>query len=72
MRRILVDFPDSLVDALAVFEEAQRRPVVVVISEAVEAYIAKHMEDGSADAFGLWKDKNVSGLQHQRELRSEW
>jgi predicted transcriptional regulator len=72
MSRILVDLPDSQVEELAEIVDAERRPRAAVIRDAIEAYIALHKPGLAADAFGLWKEKKVDGLEYQKRLRTEW
>ena len=72
MSRILVDLPDAQVEELAVLVEAERRPRAAVIRDAIEAYIANHKQAHGAEVFGLWKNKQIDGLEYQQELRSEW
>ncbi|WP_144156279.1 ribbon-helix-helix domain-containing protein [Paraburkholderia sp. BCC1885] len=72
MSRILIDLPDSQVEELAVLVEAEQRPRAAVIRDAIEAYILQHKAALGTDVFGLWKGKEVDGLEYQQELRSEW
>ncbi|MGN6087069.1 ribbon-helix-helix protein, CopG family [Trinickia sp.] len=72
MSRILVDLSEMQISQLAALVEAQRRPRAAIVRDAIDAYIATHNRTAGADAFGLWKHRNVDGLEYQRELRSEW
>jgi predicted transcriptional regulator len=72
MSRILVDLPDSQVEALAAIVEAEHRPRAAVIRDAIDAYVAQRKRALGKDVFGLWKRKKVDGLAYQQELRSEW
>jgi metal-responsive CopG/Arc/MetJ family transcriptional regulator len=72
MSRILIDLPNSQVDALAALVEAEQRPRAAVIRDAIEAYIVYHKAALGADVFGLWKSKPLDGVEYQQELRSEW
>ncbi len=72
MSRLLVDLSDEQIEALAEIVDAEQRPRAALIREAVAAYIAQHRPNVAADAFGLWKDKAVDGLEYQQALRSEW
>jgi metal-responsive CopG/Arc/MetJ family transcriptional regulator len=72
MSRILVDLPDTQLHELTEIVEAERRPRAAVIRDAIDAYIAQHKPSLAADAFGLWKDKQVDGLEYQQKLRAEW
>ena len=43
-----------------------------VIRRAVADYLgARHARDGD-DVFGIWRDRNLDGLQYERRLRREW
>ena len=48
-------------------------PVVpcLVVDFNVEAVLGK-AEVGMDDAFGLWKDDPLDGLEYEARLRSEW
>jgi hypothetical protein len=72
MSRILIDLPDSQIEALAVLVEAGQRPRAAVIRDAIEAYISQHKAAPGADVFGLWKGKKLDGLEYQQALRSKW
>jgi predicted transcriptional regulator len=72
MSRILIDLSDMQLSELAALAQAQQRPRAAVIRDAIGAYIAAHKRTVGADVFGLWKRKNVDGLEYQQALRSEW
>ena len=72
MSRVLVDIPDTQLEALAAIVEEEQRPRAALIRDAIEAYIADHKRLRGADVFGLWKSKKIDGLEYQQELRSEW
>ena len=43
-----------------------------VIRRAVADYLgARHVRDGD-DVFGIWRDRNLDGLQYERRSRREW
>ncbi len=72
MQRILVDVTDSQLRELSAIVEAERRPRAAVLRDAIEAYIALHKTSAGDEAFGLWKERQVDGLDYQEKLRSEW
>lgn len=72
MSRVLVDIPDTQLEALAAIVEEEQRPRAALIRDAIEAYIADHKRLHGGDVFGLWKSKKIDGLEYQQELRSEW
>ncbi|KVR49544.1 CopG family transcriptional regulator [Burkholderia ubonensis] len=72
MSRILIDLPDTQIQALAALVEAERRPRAAVIRDAIDAYLAQRKRAVGADVFGVWKEKKVDGLTYQEALREEW
>lgn len=72
MARILIDLPDEQLEALARIVERERRPRAAVIRDAVQAYVDQHRPHSAADAFGLWKGRQIDGLTYQDALRAEW
>lgn len=69
--RALVDIPDRQIDELAVICEAKKLSRAEAIRQAIASYIEKN-KPGTADAFGLWKNRKVDGLTYQEQVRSEW
>jgi hypothetical protein len=73
MRRTLVGFSENdlaELDALSVLKQVPRAKL---IRQAVGAYLEKiRPADSPDDAFGLWKDRKIDGLVHQKKLRDEW
>ncbi|HEX3665171.1 MAG TPA: ribbon-helix-helix protein, CopG family [Rhizomicrobium sp.] len=69
--RILVDMPDTQLKELARLSTATKRSRAAIIRDAVVTYIAKLKRDDD-DAFGLWGDHEIDGLEYQQKLRSEW
>ena len=72
MSRILVDLSEAQLLELGELAEAERRPRAALVREAIAAYLARHKKTHDIDVFGLWKDKNIDGLEYQIEVRSEW
>lgn len=70
--RILVDMPDKQVRELARLSAATKRPRAALIRDAVASYIARLKQTNADDAFGLWGDREIDGLEYQQKLRSEW
>ncbi|MCL2830625.1 MAG: ribbon-helix-helix protein, CopG family [Betaproteobacteria bacterium] len=72
MSRILVDLPEAQLEELALLVEEEQRPRAAVIREAIGEYLVHHRQGQVKGVFGLWKNRQVDGLEYQRELRSEW
>ncbi len=72
MSRILIDLPESQVQALAALVQVEGRPRAAIIRDAVDAYLVQRQPALGSSVFGLWKGKKPDGLAYQEELRSEW
>jgi metal-responsive CopG/Arc/MetJ family transcriptional regulator len=70
--RILVDVPDGQLKELARLGAASKRSRAAIIREALTSYLSGMKRSKIDDAFGLWGDHEVDGLDYQRKLRSEW
>ncbi|WP_136420347.1 ribbon-helix-helix protein, CopG family [Herbaspirillum sp. ST 5-3] len=69
--RALVDIPDRQIDDLTVICEAKKLSRAEAIRQAIAAYIERN-KPSAVDAFGLWKNRKVDGLEYQEQARSEW
>lgn len=70
--RTLVDIPDGQLKDLAQISKTNGQSRAAIIRDAIAAYIARHRPGRMDDAFGLWGDRKVDGLEYQKKLRSEW
>lgn len=70
--RTLVDIPEGELEALTKISEARKVSRASVIREAIKAYLERHKPRQVGDAFGLWGNRRIDGLEYQRKLRDEW
>ncbi len=70
--RTLVDIPRQDLEALDQLGQRRRESRAKLIREAVSDYLARNRGPGFEEAFGLWSDRAVDGLDYQRKIRSEW
>jgi metal-responsive CopG/Arc/MetJ family transcriptional regulator len=70
--RILIDIPDTQIQALAALCDRVKQPRAVVIRAAVDEYLARHRPQPLQAGFGLWGNAGPDGLDDQRDLRAEW
>jgi hypothetical protein len=59
----------KVLDRMARQEKVSRASL---IRKAVADFIDHHNKGKEVDAFGLWGDRIVDGLEYQDKLRSEW
>ncbi|HEX2592577.1 MAG TPA: ribbon-helix-helix protein, CopG family [Rhizomicrobium sp.] len=70
--RTLVDLTEKQLDELAELAKRENRSRVSIIRDAVSAYLKSRKPESNGDAFGLWGDRKIDGLEYQKKLRSEW
>jgi hypothetical protein len=70
--RTLVDIPETQLRRLDLRAKAARKSRAAVIREAVERYLGPEDVLTLDQAFGLWGDHAVDGVEYQRRLRAEW
>ena len=70
--RIKISLPDHNLSALDKVCATQGISRAEAIRRAVEAYLANSRIDSEDKIFGMWSDRNVDGLEYQRQIRSEW
>lgn len=70
--RALVDIDEMQIEKLDQLARSQKRSRAAVIREALRDYIDARATETSEDAFGLWGDRVVDGLEYQERVRSEW
>jgi predicted transcriptional regulator len=56
-------------DALA---KAEKRSRSSIIREAIDDYLARRSDRARKDAFGLWRNHKVDGLDYQKKMRGTW
>ncbi len=69
--RTIIDIPDTQIDLLSNLVEQENISRAELIRRAISEYLARYQVK-QTDAFGLWKDKHVDGVEYQNKLRDEW
>lgn len=69
--RTIIELPEEQVGALREICEREGISRAEAIRRAVRAYTRKRAGN-VADAFGLWKDREVDGLTYEDRVRREW
>ncbi|HZZ34595.1 MAG TPA: ribbon-helix-helix protein, CopG family [Caulobacteraceae bacterium] len=70
--RTLVDIPEADVKALDKLGERRGASRSKIIRQAIREYLIHNLSEEGEQAFGLWRGRNVDGLDYQRRARSEW
>ena len=70
--RTLVDLPEAQIRRLDVRARSTRRSRASLIREAVDKLLGADEVLSLEQAFGLWGDHAVDGLEYQQRIRAEW
>jgi metal-responsive CopG/Arc/MetJ family transcriptional regulator len=70
--RTLVDIPQDMLDSLDKVSASQKQSRAAVIREAIGEYLSKRRPVSIRDAFGMWADRDIDGLEYQNRMRDEW
>lgn len=70
--RSIIDLPEEQLDALAEICRREGISRAEAIRRAVAAYVETKTPGTPEEAFGLWAERGIDGLDYERALRSEW
>ncbi len=70
--RTIVDLPEEQVRRLGEFCRREGVSRAEAVRRAVGDYLAAHALRERQDAFGMWRDRRVDGLEYEGRLRREW
>ncbi|MCW5735823.1 MAG: ribbon-helix-helix protein, CopG family [Enhydrobacter sp.] len=70
--KITLDIGSSRGKALDALAEAEKRSRSSIIREVIDECLARRRERARRDAFGLWRNHKVDGLDYQRKVRGTW
>jgi metal-responsive CopG/Arc/MetJ family transcriptional regulator len=69
--RTWVDIPDRQIEQLTQICETKKISRAELIRQAITSCIEKN-KPAADEAFGIWKDEQIDGLDYQKKRRSEW
>lgn len=79
MSRTLVDIPDDLLEELTVLARQADISRAELMRKGLRDYVdsvrrsERKAGKSAAEAVrGLWKKRNIDGVEYQRQLRAEW
>ncbi len=70
--RTVIDVPDDVIKSLDRVGGVENRSRAALIREAITEYLRAKSVPSMEAAFGLWKEREIDGVQYQNELRGEW
>jgi len=70
--RTLVDIPDADLKRLTDLSKTRKVSRSQLVRCAIERYLRDEKVDRLDEIFGIWKDRNIDGLEYQLAMRKEW
>jgi metal-responsive CopG/Arc/MetJ family transcriptional regulator len=70
--KMVLDIGASRGQALDAFAKAEKRSRSSIAREAIDDYLAQRRDSAREDAFGLWGDRRIDGLDYQKKMRGTW
>ena len=70
--RTIVSLPQEQIDALAEICRREQISRAEAIRRAIAGYARQQLPDRGGEAFGLWRDRGIDGLEYERRAREEW
>ena len=72
MRLRLADIPKDVIETLDRVSSKEHCSRAALIREVLQKYISDGQPKEDAEAFGIWKDEMVDGVEYQNHVRGEW
>lgn len=72
MPRTIIDIPEEQMAAIDQIRKSRKVPRAALVREALAEYLAVRKPALGKEAFGIWRDRPVDSLAHERKLRKEW
>lgn len=74
--RTIIDLPQEQLEELKMVCQQKDISRAEAVRQAVKEYLIQaktsKLHAALADTFGVWKHKNIDGVEYQRALRAEW
>jgi hypothetical protein len=70
--RTIIELPEDQLDALADLCRSEGISRAEAIRQAVAHYTRGRRSKAVTAAFGLWRNREMDGLEYERQLRDEW
>lgn len=70
--RTIIDIAEPQMKELDTLSRQERQSRAALIRKAIAEYLSRHRQSGAGEAFGLWGERKIDGLEYQERARSEW
>jgi len=70
--RTIVDIPEEDIRKLSNLCKREGISRAEAIRRAISLFLSKHAGKSRQEMFGIWADRDLDGVEYQRDLRKEW
>jgi metal-responsive CopG/Arc/MetJ family transcriptional regulator len=70
--RTLVDIPAEDLELLNSVVKRLDISRAEFVRRAISTSLEPHRNDSRAEAFGIWRDRPMDGMEYQERMREEW
>jgi hypothetical protein len=70
--RTIIDLRGDQVSALEALAKRESVSRAELVRRAVDDLLAREARAGARQAYGLWRDRGIDGLEYVTALRREW
>ena len=74
--RTLIDLPEHELQELTKLSKERKVSRAHLVRCAVTRFLEAESKENKKDTldklFGIWKDRNIDGLEYQEQMRKEW
>ncbi len=70
--RTIIDLPPDQLEALTIVCRRERISRAEAIRRLLAAQLSRETAADASRAFGLWRGRNLDGLEYQERMRREW
>ena len=70
--RTLIDLDQNQIRVLDDLAKSRRTSRAALMRQAIKDYLDRQTVSNADEAFGLWSDMDIDGVEYQDRMRSEW
>lgn len=72
MKRTIISLPEETLAALTAHCGEEGISRAEAVRRALAAYLGKWEPESTDDVFGLWRGRDIDGLDYEDQIRGEW
>lgn len=72
LMRTLIDLDQNQIRILDDLAKSRRTSRAALMRQAIKDYLDRQTASNADEAFGLWSDMDIDGVDYQDRMRNEW